>query len=72
MRVVDSEHASPGRIVQGQRIAHAMRPVLITWNTLRHDLHPKTSADLGEEAVEIEEPIETLVAPAHAIDVITR
>jgi len=30
----------------------------------RHDLHPEARADLGQEAIEIQEPVETFVAPA--------
>jgi hypothetical protein len=35
----------------------------------RHDLHPVAAADLGQKAVEIEEPVETLVAPAHLLNI---
>jgi hypothetical protein len=38
-----------------------MRAVRVRRNTLNHDLDPEAAADLGDEPVEIKEPVETLV-----------
>ena len=59
MRVINAEHALTARIVQRQRVADAMRTVHVRRNTSSHDLDPEAAADLGDEPVEIEEPIET-------------
>jgi hypothetical protein len=61
--IVDPEYASPSRIVQRQRVADAVWAVCVGRHAPRHDLHPVAAADLGQKAVEIEEPVETLVAP---------
>jgi len=55
--------------VQGQRIANTMGTMCVSRHTLSHDLHPEAAADLGQKAVEIEEPIESLVAPAHLVKI---
>ena len=65
MRVVDAEHAPTCRIVQRQRVADTVRTVGVGWHMPSHNLHPEAAADLGEEAVEIEESLETLVAPTY-------
>ena len=65
MRVVDTEHASAGRVVQRQRVADALRTVRVRRNTPSHDLDPEAAADLGDESVEIDEPVEAFVAAAH-------
>lgn len=61
MRIVDSEHAPSCRVVQRQRIAEPMRPGVVWRHARRHDLHPEAATDLGQKAIEIEEPLETLV-----------
>ena len=43
---------------------------MFVWrHTLRHELHPEAAADLGEKAIEIKEPFETFVAPAHLVNI---
>ena len=59
MRVVNPEDALSSGIVHRQRVTNAMRTMFVRRHTLRHELHPKAATDLGEEAVEIEEPLET-------------
>lgn len=69
MGVVDPEHAPSTRIVERQRVADAVRPDRIGRHALCQDLDPEATADLSAKAVEIEKPVETLVAPARAINV---
>ena len=68
MRIVNSEHAQTGRIVQRQRIADAMRTVRVCRYTPSHGLDPKAPTDLGDEPIEIEQPVETLISRAHLIN----
>jgi hypothetical protein len=65
MRVVDPEDPSSRGIVQRERVTNAIRTMFVRRHALRHDLHSEAAADLGEKAVEVEEPVETLVASAH-------
>ena len=69
MGIVDPEHASPSRIVQRQCVADAVRAMRVGRYASRHELHPEAAANLGQKAGEIEEPVETLVAATHPVNI---
>ena len=46
-----------------------MRTARVGRHTLNRDLDPEAAADLGDDPVEIEEPVETLVAWAHVLNI---
>lgn len=46
-----------------------MRTVRVARHTLDYDLDPEAAADLGDEPIEIEEPVETLVAWAQVLKI---
>ena len=69
MGIVDPEYASPSWIVQRQRVTDRVRAMCVGRHVPRHDLHLEATADLDQKAVEIEEPVETLVAPAHLVNI---
>ena len=69
MRIVDPEDASSSRLVQCQRVTNPVRPTFVGRDALRHQLHPQTTADLREKAVEVEESQESVIAPAHLLNI---
>jgi len=69
MRVIDPEHAPSVGIVQRQRIADAVRPIGVWRYALRHEFHPEPAADFCQKAVQVEKPLEAVVAPLHPINI---
>ena len=45
--------------MQRQRVADSKRPRVVCGHAPGHNLHPVAATDLGQKAVEIEEPLET-------------
>jgi len=66
MGIVDAEDSATTRLVQCQRVGDAVRPRCIRRHAPRLDFDPVAAANLGQEAVEVDQTIKAPIAPTHA------